>query len=151
MNLNEQKTLLLRVVTQLIEKQLNEQGLRTFGAVLGSGREVQLLVPETIKRQHPSLDELDSYWLEQLRKAVMGTDANAACYCAEVQTIREDGTPITPGIVLFLEQKAGNAEYRFYTYEKNDHSTRLVEQNSQNAPMRLFLDSAPTRKHWWNS
>jgi hypothetical protein len=46
---DEAKALLLRVVTKLVAQQLEQVGFMPFGAILGQQRDVQLLMPKSMK------------------------------------------------------------------------------------------------------
>jgi len=150
----KQGQLLLRVMMQLVEKELAGQGLRTFAAVVARDREVQLLVPETIK-EHPSLEEIDKYWIAQLRSKMAAGHCEAAGYCTDIGVATEDGQPITRGVLVFVEQPRANAEYRFYPYEKHQDSTvTMGEPTVEETPLRLFASEPPTdanKRSWWRS
>lgn len=62
----EEKALLLRVVTKLVTPQLERGGFVPFGAILGQNRNVQLLMPKSVKRD-VTRDELVDYWVQTIR------------------------------------------------------------------------------------
>jgi hypothetical protein len=121
MNPQEEKELLLRVVMRLVQQHLGADGLYPFAAVLSRGREVKLLVPKGMK-QKPTADELERYWLGELRNTIAdGHDARAACYCAAVQAPTEQGG-LVPGVWVFLEHIEDGAGDLVFPYWKNDQS-----------------------------
>jgi len=79
----EEKELLLRVVTKLAGQQLEKGGFLPFGAALGSKRDVQLLMPKSMK-QDVTTDELDAYWVRTLRKAVATGECKTVCSCTDM-------------------------------------------------------------------
>jgi hypothetical protein len=80
----EERDLLLRVVTQLAESRLNAGGLMPFGATLKPPRDVRILMPKSMKPDVTS-EELDAFWVRQLRKAAAEADCKTVCSCAEVR------------------------------------------------------------------
>jgi hypothetical protein len=141
MSETEPKQLLMRIVMKIVEKQLATQGLRTFGAVLLDSREIKVLVPDAIKKS-PTVDEVDDYWITQLRSTIADGHCKAACYCTDTRVSSDDGKPITSGVALFVEQSGGSAEYWFYPYEKREDSTIFFREPSiEEAPIRLFTAS----------
>jgi hypothetical protein len=138
MEQSEPKELLLRVVMRLVEKELNGQGLRTFAAVLVKGPEIQVLVPETMKK-NVTTDELHEYWIGELRSSVSSRHSEVVCYCTDLRVTDENGTLVTPGVLVFVEESGGSAEYRFYTYEKKkDSAVAMHEPTIEAIPTRVF-------------
>jgi hypothetical protein len=133
----ERKQLLLSSVMQLIEKGLAGQGLRMFGAVLGDGREIKLLVPKTIK-ENASLDEVDEYWMEQLRSNIGVGGDEIACYCTDLSLATEDGQPIASAVLIYVEQACAKAEYHCYPYQRCPESVALGEPTIEQTPNRLW-------------
>jgi hypothetical protein len=78
MNPDEPKALLLRVVTKLAAQQLEQVGFMSFGAILSQKRDVQLLMPKSMKT-NVVRDELDTYWAQTIRKAIANGDYTTAC------------------------------------------------------------------------
>ena len=72
MTLQEEKELLLRVVTKLAAKLIGEGGFVPFGATLGPGRNVKLLMPKGWK-ENATRDELEACWSRELKKAHHGS------------------------------------------------------------------------------
>jgi hypothetical protein len=70
MTAEEDRQLLFRVVLRFAGAQLEKGGLPSFGAVLSSKRDVQLLMPESFK-QNVTRDELEEYWFRELRKVAV--------------------------------------------------------------------------------
>lgn len=124
---------------QLVHKELAGQGLRSFGAVMSKSREMQVLVPESMK-EGATLEELDNYWVKQLRSALASADYGAACYVTDVRVASPEGQLISPGVLLFIEEAGANAEYHFYVYEKRQDSTIAMRKpNVEPTPNRLFV------------
>ena len=90
----EERDLLLRVVTQVAEKKLSEGGFVPFGATLGSERDVKILLPKTMK---PGVTkaELDAYWTQALRKAAAEGDCKTVCSCANVRFEENPGEMVS--------------------------------------------------------
>jgi hypothetical protein len=61
----EEKELLLRVVTKFVAKQLMNGGFFPFGATLSPTRQVNLLMPTGMKKDVTQV-ELDAYWASVL-------------------------------------------------------------------------------------
>jgi hypothetical protein len=121
MTSQEEKELLLRIVMRLAQQHLGADGLSPFAAVLNRGRQLKLLLPESMK-PNPAADELERYWLRELRKAITDeADARAACHCATVQAPTEQGGTV-PGIWVFLEHIEDGAEDLVFPYWKNEKS-----------------------------
>jgi hypothetical protein len=121
MTSQEEKELLLRVVTQLAAKQLAEGGITPFGATLGSRRNVKLLVPKDWKREVTTQDELEKYWIRELRKATVADSSRMACSCADVRVPMEDGR-LVPAVLIHVEHAEGSAEDVVYPYRLDDES-----------------------------
>ena len=84
MSPQEERDLLLRVVMQLAESRLNAGGLMPFGATLKPPRDVKILMPKSMKPD-VTREELDAYWVRELRKAAAEVDCKTVCSCAEVR------------------------------------------------------------------
>lgn len=113
MTTQEHKELLLRVVLRVAASQLLQGGLMPFAATLGTHRNVEFLVPKGVKKE-VTPEELESYWVQQLRTAVAENECSAICYCAELRNRSVDGAVI---LVLFAHiESAGGAEDRTYPY-----------------------------------
>lgn len=116
----ENKALLLRAVTKLAAKQLANGGLMPFGATLGSKREVQLLVPESIKPD-ATLEELDAYWTRELGQAAATGECDTVCTCVHVGMQTEEGISV-PALLIHIEQMNAFSENILYPYEKAEES-----------------------------
>jgi len=72
--------LLLRVTSQVAQKQLETGGRMHFSAILGSNRDVQLLMPKEMKKG-VTWDELVAYWKRELVAAVAKSGWRAVSSC----------------------------------------------------------------------
>src|SRR5256885_16433137 len=97
----EAKALLLRVVTKLVAPQLERGEFVPFGAILGQNRDVQLLMPKGMKRD-VARDELDTYWVQTIRKANASGEYLTACWCADASGQTDDETLI-PALLIHVE------------------------------------------------
>jgi hypothetical protein len=133
----EEKELLLRVVTQLVRKQLEKGGFIPYGATLGPNRDVQLLMPKGMKRA-VTRAELDAYWFQILRQAITAGECKTACWCADVREQAEDGT-LVPAVLIHVEHANTFSEDILYPYRK-DESSRVVfgEPRSEATEHQIF-------------
>lgn len=110
----EKKELLLRVVTKLAARQLANGGFIPFGATLGSKRDVQLLMPKSMKT-NVARDELRGYWARELAQAA-SEDRGTVCWCADVRIALEGDAPV-PAVLIHIEHPEAYAEDVLYPYE----------------------------------
>ena len=113
----EEKALLLRVVTQLAAKFLLKGGFIPFGATLGPDRNVELLMPNSMKKD-VTRGELYDYFGKELRRSAAAEDRKTACFCAHVGEV--DGRVVTPAILVHVEHSEAYAEDVLYPYQLND-------------------------------
>jgi hypothetical protein len=140
MTLQEEKELLLRVVTGLGAKLIGEGGFVPFGATLGPGRNVKLLMPKGWK-ENATRDELEAYWSRELKKATTEAECNTVCSCADVR-VPIDGGAFAPGIFIHLEQVGSPAEDIVYPYLKDGISeAKLGTPTSVGNESRVFAAS----------
>lgn len=111
----EEKDLLIRVVSQVAQKQLETGGQMHFGALLGPKRDVQLLMPESIKKD-ASWEELRTYWKRQLGAVAAKIDWRAISYCTFGTSLNEAGHKSGNVLVIHVEHSALPAETVFYPY-----------------------------------
>ena len=116
----EEKELLLRVVTKLAGRQIEKGGFIPFGATLGSKRDVRLLMPESMKKE-VTRDELDAYWTREIRKAIIGGECKTACWIADVRLQSEEGT-LFPAIMVHVEHVGVFSEDILFPYKKEENS-----------------------------
>lgn len=136
----EEKELLLRVVTKLVRKQLEKGGFIPYGATLGSNREVQLLMPKSMKRD-VTRDELDAYWVQTIRQAVATGECKTACWCADVREKAEDGT-LVPAVLIHVEHAETFSEDILYPYRKDENSGVVFgEPMSELTEHQIFTSS----------
>lgn len=121
----EEKELLLRVVTKLAAKQLARGGFIPFGATLGSKRDVQLLMPKSMKK-NVAPEELQGYWARELRQAGASGDCRTVCWCADVRTNLDGGQPV-PAVFVHIEHPEAYAENVLYPY-KDEGSEWVLRQ-----------------------
>lgn len=123
MTLQEEKELLLDVVTKLAAKLIGKGGFVPFGATLGPGRNVKLLMPKSWK-ENATRDEVEAYWSRELKKAVDTGENRTVCSCADVRIILDNGNP-APCIFIHLEQAASLAEDIAYPY-RHDSDSQVI-------------------------
>jgi hypothetical protein len=117
MTAQEEKELLLRVVTRLAGMLLAEGGLLPFGGTLGPGRNVKLLRPKSMKRD-VTRDELEQYWVRELRKAVATSECKTVCHCADVR-VPGGETGLASAILVHVEHADSTSEDILYPYRKD--------------------------------
>ena len=120
----EQKELLLRVVTKLAVSRLEKGGFVPFGATLGSGRDVKLLMP-TGWKENATRDEHEAYWTRELRKASLSGECKTVCSCADVRLPREGEEPV-PAILIHMEHAEDSAEDIMFPYAKDESATIVL-------------------------
>ena len=116
----EEIDLLLRVVTRLAQQQLEKGGFIPFGAVLGSNRDVQLLMPTGWKKDSTQ-DEMEAYWFSELRKQATKDGCKAVCFCADVRVPREAGE-YASAVNIYIEHPQAEAANIYYPYRQNAES-----------------------------
>jgi hypothetical protein len=117
MTAQEETELLLRVVTQLAEKLLAEGGFVPFGGTLGPGRYVKLIKPKSMKRD-VTRDELEEYWVRELRRAVATGECKTVCHCTDVR-IQEGETGFSPAVLVHVEHADAISEDILYPYRRD--------------------------------
>lgn len=138
---DEAKALLLRVVTKLVAQQLEQGGFIPFGAILGQQREVQLLMPKSMKR-NVTRDELDSYWAQTIRKAIVNGHYKTACWCADVRGQADDETLI-PTLLVHVEHEHSFAEDILIAYRRNEGGNIVFDEpNIEPTKYQIFPSSA---------
>jgi len=136
MTLQEEKELLVRVVTRLAAKLIGQGGFVPFGATLGPGRNVKLLMPKAWK-ENATRDELEAYWSRELEKAITEADCKTVCSCADVRASMDSGD-LAPGIFIHLEQVGSPAEDIVYPYLKDGTEAKLGTPTSDETESRVF-------------
>ena len=114
MTAQEQKELLLRVTRGLAEAQLKGGGIFPFGATLGTGRDVTMLAPKSVKKD-VSIEEVSRHFSKLIAEAAAKTQLVAACYCADVRMTSTTGT-LAPALFIHIEQPNGTSEDFAYPY-----------------------------------
>jgi hypothetical protein len=133
----EEKELLLRVATQLATKLIGQGGFIPFGATLGPGRNVKLLMPKGWK-EGASRDETEAYWDRELKKATTEAECKTVCSCADVRVPMDNGD-LVPGIFIHIEQVGPLAEDIVYPYQKDGSSdVRLGTPTAVETEARVF-------------
>jgi hypothetical protein len=120
----DDKKLLLGVALRLAAEQLEKGGLPPFGVVLGSKRDVQLLMPKSFSKRTVTQEDLEEYWFRELRGFTAADGCKAVCFCADVGFPGEK-EQITRGLLVHVEHIEGGAEDMGYPYWRNDDS-RIV-------------------------
>lgn len=140
----EEKELLLRVVTKLAGKQLEQEGeFITFGATLGSNRDVRLLMPKSMK-QDVTRDELDAYWVRTLRQAIAAVECGTVCSCVDVRLQTNDGAQVT-ALLIHVEHAHAFSEDILYPYRKDEDAGIVFgEPTSETRERKIFTCSRET-------
>jgi hypothetical protein len=133
----EEKALLIGVVTKLVTPQLERGGFVPFGAILGQNRNIQLLMPESMKRD-VTRDELQDYWVQTIRDATTSGEYMTVCWCADVREQTHDGT-LVPAVFVHVEHLRSFSENVLITYRKNE-SGRVIfcESTSEATQHQIF-------------
>jgi len=117
----EEIDLLLRVVVRLAQTQLAEGGFIPFGATLGSGRNVQLLMPQSAKAGNITVDLANAYWRKQMPRIIEAGNVRALCTVADVRETDSEGR-VVPGVFIHIEHFGGDAHDVLYRYTKLENS-----------------------------
>jgi len=81
---------------------------------------VTLIRPSHIKRD-AKLEELDAYWVSQLRRFANEKRSKMVCYCAEVLVLPTAGAQLA-SVIIRMEQDGTLSEERIYPYRKHADS-----------------------------
>lgn len=142
----EEMDLLVRVVSRIAQTQLEKGGFIPFGATLGSGRDVQLLLPNSAKGEM-TIELVDAYWRKQMSKAIEAGGVRALCTVADVR-VTDSGSKLVPGVFIHIEHSAGDAEELLYPYAKDELSNvSFLEVTRVNAALQFFApkDGVPRK------
>jgi hypothetical protein len=119
MTLQGQKQDLLNLVTKLAASQLEHGGfIFPFGAVLGPGRHIKLIKPQSWK-ENPTRNEVEGYWARVLSKASSDTGGKLVCWCSVVDASWDEGD-WKSCVLIHLEQAEALSEDMFYPYEQTE-------------------------------
>lgn len=129
--------LLLRVVTQFVEKQLTPAGILPFGAALGSKRDVQVLVPKTMKPD-VQMPELDAYWKRELAKPIAAGGCKAVCYCVDLRVKPSGEGAHSQVVFIHIEDSEGYAEDVLYAYNFTNDKLVLGDPCVERSDQRIF-------------
>ena len=139
-------------MTKLVAKLIRQGGFVRFGATLGPGRNVKLLMPESWK-ENATRDEVEMYWSRELKKAVdMRVSAITVCSCADVRIPLENGN-LLPASLFTSNRVKSCGEDIVYPYQKGqDSEVKLgiptsVQANPWSSP-RIPHSLCP---HWYMS
>jgi hypothetical protein len=140
----EEIDLLLRVVTRLAQQQLEKGGFIPFGAVLGSNRDVQLLMPKGWKKDSTQ-DEMEAYWYSELRKHAAKDGCKVVCFCADVRVPMEVGE-YTLAVNVYIEHPQAEPENIYYPYRQNAGShVQFGQPTTVKTEHHVFLNSRSPR------
>ena len=133
----EEIELLLRVVARIAQTQLEKGGFIPFGATLGSGRDVQLLIPNSAKGEM-TIEVVDAYWKKQMSKAIQTGKVNALCTVAGVR-VTDGDAKLVPGVFIHVEHSGGDSEDLLYPYTKDaDSKVTFLEVTRAVANLQFF-------------
>jgi len=136
----EEKALLLRVVTKLVGPKLEQGGFFPFGAILGQNRDVQLLMPKSMKRD-VSRDELNSYWVQTIRNAIAAGEYLTVCWCADVREPAQDGT-LTPALLIHVENVHSFSEDILIAYRNNERGKVVFDEPRTEATLHQIFSAS---------
>jgi hypothetical protein len=140
MTAREEIDLLLRVVTRLAQQQLEMGGFYPFGAVLGSSRDVQLLMPKGWKKDS-TRDEVEAYWYSELRKHSAKDSCKVVCFCANVG-VPTEAEEYTWGVNVYIEHQQAGAASIFYPYSQNpDSRVEFGQPTTVKTERHVFLNT----------
>lgn len=139
MTAHEEKQLMLRVVLGIAKAQLETAGgLTPFGAAMGAKRDVQLLMPKSMKKDVKQ-DELNSYWGKQLRRVIAGQDCKTVCTCVDVRLPNDQGE-LVPGVLIHIEHAGSDAEDILVPYTKDkDSKVTFGSETRENSNSFVFV------------
>jgi hypothetical protein len=142
----EEKELLLRVVLRIAQTQLEKGGFIPFGATLGPGREAQLLMPTSAKREI-TIDKVVAYWKVQMSKAIETSKITTLCTVTDVRISDNDGKLI-PGVFIHVEHWAGDAEDILFPYTKDENAKVTLQEPAKEATnLQFFVTSDDSSRH----
>lgn len=99
MTAREEMDLLIRVTSEVAQKMLESGGLMHFGTVLGSKRDVQVLMPKSMKKE-VAWHELEAYWKREIASK---TDWRAIACCTFVTELQQEDHKAKPTFFIHLE------------------------------------------------
>jgi hypothetical protein len=124
----------------LVAPQLERGGFIPFGAILGQNRDVQLLMPKSMK-PNVARGELDTYWVKTIRKAIANGECLTACWCADVRGQTDDDTLI-PALLIHVEHANSFSEDVLIAYRKNENGKIVFDEaNIEPTHHQIFLSS----------
>jgi hypothetical protein len=126
---SEEKELLLRVVSQVARSLMDTGGQMHFGAVLGSKRDVQVLIPKSMK-ENVTQDELHVYWERELHAAVVAGDCKAVSSCTFVNVPGRDGK-LTTALLIHMEHEETGAEDILLPYRCNEDKSIVFGESTR--------------------
>lgn len=133
----EEKQLLLQVVTKLAAKLIGEGGFVPFGATLGPGRSVNLLMPKNWK-ENATRNECEDYWSRELKKATANGDCKSVCSCADVRIPMNSGD-LAHRLLIHIEHAQSCSEDIGIPYVKDgDSGVRLGAPTSVKTEAKVF-------------
>jgi hypothetical protein len=139
----EEKALLLRVATKLVAPQLKQGGFLPFGAILGQNRDVQLLMPKSVKRD-VTRDELDKYWTQTIRDAIGSGEYLTVGWCADVREQTKEGGLI-PAVFIHVEHVRLFSEDILIKYGKKESGEVVFGEPITEATQHLIFATSSGR------
>ena len=141
----EEKDLLVRVAVRVAETQLEKGGIIPFGATLGEGRDVQLLIPNSASGDM-TIEIVDAYWRKQMAKAIESGNVKALCTVADVRVTDSQGK-LVPGVFIHVEHSAGHAEELLYHYAKGENAAVTFLQVTREPTTLQYFASTNNASH----
>ena len=141
----EEKDLLVRVAVRVAETQLEKGGIIPFGATLGEGRDVQLLIPNSASG-NMTIEIVDAYWRKQMAKAIESGNVKALCTVADVRVTDSQGK-LVPGVFIHVEHSAGHAEELLYHYAKGENAAVTFLQVTREPTTLQYFASTNNASH----
>ena len=141
--------LLLRVTSQVAQTMLESGSLMHFGTVLGSRRDVQVLMPKSMK-ENPAWEELVSYWKREIGAAAANVEWRAIACCTFATELRDDNSLGGHALVVHIEHfdKNTGAEDVAYKY-RGSRGTITMRETTRAGAKRWLTESTQSSQIEW--
>ena len=142
MTARDEIDLLLRVTSQVAQKMLESGGLMHFGTVLGSKRDVQVLMPKSMKA-NVVWEELVSYWKREIGAAAAKAEWRAIACCTFATELLDDNSLSGPALVVHIEHfdtKTG-AEDVAYKYQGSREGKIALGETTRASAKRWLIEN----------
>jgi hypothetical protein len=143
MTAREEMDLLLRVTSQVAQKMLESGGLMHFGTMLGPKRDVQMLMPKSMKEK-VAWQELADYWKDKIGTASTKMAWRAVACSTFVKLLSGDDSFKASGLLVHVEhfEVQTGAEDIAYEYERSDHGNITLREVTRASAGRWISGNA---------